>query len=696
MRATLILTRALIIFNLIARLPGAVISDDPEAPFSKIQFINPRAPYYTPPAVKGFFYEAEVPATLDLADMARMAIEGVLTRQTDPDFGYETYQQANFPAPPEKPVMYHSFHDFNGSQPKYLEALTLLRTICGSTESLNVDKGLLNGLLRQIGPDGLVYVPVKGRPWATFDDWNSVLREPNLPPADVEHIYNLWPNGRSMLTMATCLMRDPENTQLREAMGQMIHGIREISVEKDDLLWFPFQLIYRTPHTILGAGGAYGGKASAPEPFLDGLNASRNRAVPEDPGAYTDAGPVLGGLTRYYRLTGDPLAKDLAGKLAHYIAREFREDGSFKWGHTHANCFALINLADYADAVGDERLKQIALKGYLFARQNGVPEVGYFPEGVNLTMVGFKPADENPPKYERQRNATSESCATADMVQLAIKLSEYGIADCWDDVDCYVRNHFAESQLRRVDWISRIQMPEAQKKLEIVGFRKPEEYQALLQFPTFLVNRDVPERIRGAFATTCSINDWNPPQVRPGGMGVSSCCTANGSRAIFYAWRAILSEQNQVTRIHLLLNRASHTVDIDSHIPYAGQVDFHVKQPVGLEIRLPDYLDASKLSVTANGNPVSFSHKDHYLVLGAQSAGTIVTLRFPMEERTLKVKIPFGEIEEATLIVKGHDVVEIQPQGLNYPYYQRDYYRDGKTLWKRLLRFQPEEQYPRI
>ena len=127
-----------------------------------------------------------MPATLDLAEAAQLAVEGVLTRQTDPLYDYETYQQANFADPP---IMYHSFHDLNGCHPKYLETLPLLRSISGTEVNLEVDRRLFEVSLRMIGQDGLTYVPVIGRPWALFDDWGSVLRKPNLPPPDVRHIF---------------------------------------------------------------------------------------------------------------------------------------------------------------------------------------------------------------------------------------------------------------------------------------------------------------------------------------------------------------------------------------------------------------------------------------------------------------------------------------------------------------------------
>ena len=56
--------------------------------------------------------------------------------------------------------------------------------------------------------------------------------------------------------------------------------------------------------------------------------------------------------------------------------------------------------------------------------------------------------------------------------------------------------------------------------------------------------------------------------------------------------------------------------------------------------------------------------------------------------------IPFGKLEQATLIFNGNDVVKIEPKGINYPFYQRDHYRASNTLWKKVSRFEPDESFP--
>ena len=60
------------------------------------------------------------------------------------------------------------------------------------------------------------------------------------------------------------------------------------------------------------------------------------------------------------------------------------------------------------------------------------------------------------------------------------------------------------------------------------------------------------------------------------------------------------------------------------------------------------------------------------------------------------VHIPFGKLEQATLIFKGNDVVDIEPKGINYPFYQRGHYRARNTLWKKVRRFESTESFSNL
>ena len=69
----------------------------------EITYINPDPPGFDPPRYTGQSYEAMVPATLDIAERAWLAVNA-LTETTDPDYDYEIYWIVDLLA--EEPAMY--------------------------------------------------------------------------------------------------------------------------------------------------------------------------------------------------------------------------------------------------------------------------------------------------------------------------------------------------------------------------------------------------------------------------------------------------------------------------------------------------------------------------------------------------------------------------------------------------------------
>ncbi len=90
-----------------------------------------------------------------------------LTGPTNQDADYELYWALVLGNNP--PYMYNDFNDH--VQIKFYEALPLVRLASGSRQDLHVERRLMEVLVQMQGPDGLLYYPRVGRPWAT-----SVIR----------------------------------------------------------------------------------------------------------------------------------------------------------------------------------------------------------------------------------------------------------------------------------------------------------------------------------------------------------------------------------------------------------------------------------------------------------------------------------------------------------------------------------------
>ena len=82
----------------------------------------------------------------------------------------------------------------------------------------------------------------------------------------------------------------------------------------------------------------------------------------------------------------------------------------------------------------------------------------------------------------------------------------------------------------------------------------------------------VSERVLGSFASGPAPNDWVDTFC-----GINGCCVSNGNRAWYFVWENILHFRDGKLRVNLLLNHASKWADIDSHVPYVGQVGIKIK-----------------------------------------------------------------------------------------------------------------------
>ena len=304
-------------------------------------------------------------------------------------------------------------------------------------------------------------------------------------------------------------------------------------------------------------------------------------------------------------------------------------------------------------------MAQFVRQSFEWAKKKGEITVGYFPENIDNT------------EYEG-----SETCEVAAMIGLALKLSQAGLGDYWDDADRWTRNQFAENQLRRADWIYWF----SEGGLVYPRRRVPPSQINLL---TQTVDR-VPERNIGAFAGWPSANDFYIGQ----GSGIMHCCTGNGTRALYYVWEHIMTYCDGELKVNLLLNRPSRWADVHSYIPYEGQVDVHIKQDCRLKVRIPEWVQPGETLCQVDDAPLEVAWDGRYADVGPVLAGQVVQITFPIRERVHEVDI---EKQRYLLIVKGNDVVNIDPPGRFCPFYQRDHYREDTVRWRRAVRFVSDE-----
>ena len=602
-------------------------------PGDPIGYIRGEIPEFGLPRYRGERYEVVVPDTLDLQERARLALNA-LTGATDPLADYEPFFAVYFRANP--PAMCHTWCDAS-MLPKFMEAVALMRLICGSEENLDVDRAWMATALKCQGPDGLHYVPAEGRPWNyRFIDEGA--------RTDLDQLMTPMTNGRMLSTMALLARRDGGGVW-REALRRLVDGLIEFVVDDGHGAYFWPSPLY-----------AYRDRPAETQPPTNHRHDAESSRVPH-------------GLVHAYRLTGYEPALELARKLIVYLREDFftpegaflRLPGVARQAHFHAHANGLLAMAEYALEAGDDELMEFVVRSYEWAKGEGETLLGYFPEFANS------------PEWE-----ASEICEVSDMVALALLLSEAGVGDYWDDADRWTRNMLAEGQLLSTDWIYRL--------AETGGMASPNSrtlFESHIDVPYYTTER-VPERNLGGFAGWPAANDWYVGN----GIGIMHCCTVNGARGLYWIWERIVRHEGDKLRVNLLLNRASPWADVDSHIPYQGRVDVKVKQPVRLEVRIPEWVVPGDVRCEVGGVERGLGWSGRYAQIGPVKPGDVATLSFPIFERTDVVHI---EKQRFTLVRKGNEVVEIDPPGRYCPLYQRQHYRDDVARWRKTTRFVSSE-----
>jgi hypothetical protein len=576
--------------------------------------------------------ESMVPDTLDLAQRAELALNA-LTGALDPEYGYELYFMVRFCRNPA--VMFHEGSGLPTNNPKFAEAQAMMRVMSGSDLNLDIQHAMMQSMLRNIREDGLYWSPMERRPWSH----EGLVAAGGAPPRPFANVYG---NARLLLAMMAWSQWD-KDPAWEGRMKRLVDGLVGIAIDRGAYAYYPVgrgvgESFSYTPGGWSETGEPTNGHFGVPMYF---------------------SGPIRA-LTAWHGISGEREALTLAGKLAAFVRRPFvwstsAEPGGIFGpqhghceGHFHAHGAALRGLLAYALAIGDEDLALFVRDGYEWLRQFGVARIGWFPEDL-------KPGQQ------------CESCCTADMVALAIRLSDAGIGDYWDDVDRYVRNQLVEQQLTRQDHLERLVQGSPAQPVN----------------PPRETSDRVIERNLGGFAGHGGLSllpdTW-----------IMHCCTGNAATALYYAWEAITRRSGETAVVNLLLNRASAWLDVHSHLPHEGLVTLRNKALRRIAVRMPSWVDRGKVQCHVGSRRTTPIWTGPWLLFEDQRPPGELQIRFPVRDRAERFVL---DGQEYTAAFRGATVVDISPRqvGVGYPIYERDGYRTDHAPLRRARPFVPDE-----
>ncbi len=581
-----------------------------------------------------------MPDTLDLADRAARVMHGI-AGTVDPADEYMMWFEVYWCSNP--PYLKHSGCDAEITA-KFLDAMTLLRPICGSEAYRDIEQGMEKALTSYLDKDDGLYYAV----YKPHRKWHMAAyagKGYKTKPQD----YAL-PSSSGILMTALVLRHELGLGDYADRITALARGMAKIAIDKGDYAYYPdggtghpFSCPRSGwPKTAEPAGEHEGGEGSVVAYF----------------------GYPIRALSMWAARTGDEQSLAFARKLVRFVmkpkfwghpANPTRVAGA-ELGHVdshlHARAIALRGLLEYGLVTGDTRVCDFVRSSYEFMRTFGIHQIGFMPTWI------------------QDARKTMEGCMLGDLVAMTIKMSRAGIGDYWDDADRIIRNHLAEAQYLRRDLLERVSKhsPPSQPK----------------GHPGQICTENVLDRCLGIFAS------YLTPTSSSG--RVMQCCNSNASRGLAYAWDGIVDGSGDEAQVNLLLNRASPWLDVDSYLPYEGKVVIRNKTARRIAVRIPAWVDRGKLRCSVNGNDRRFSWVGAYQVVGGLKPSDTIELRFPVRDETIHRTAGRGTKAQTayTITLRGNTVVDITPRDPSptcYPMYLREHLRAGKAPTKTVQRY---------
>lgn len=573
-------------------------------------------------AIAGDHYEAMVPDTLDLADRMSLAIN-VLTNVWIPEEKYSLQFVVDYSRRPPVALTNHRMDAYLNIPPKFIEALAVCRFVSGSDRNIDVDLGVLKAQLSLMASNGLTYAPID-----TLEGLNATsMGKEDRPFAEV------WSEGRMLIALSMLAQIDKDPIWI-ETGKRKVDTLLSMMREKDGIhfLW--------------------SNRYFQDDPVPD------NPDIPAGFHQIYILGALGQGSGLFYRVTGYQPALTLCEHLATWgMKRVFNNaDGRYEKIHFHHGLYALMGLCEYGIATGNREVLERVDACYRWKKTLGDSLIGFFPEAVPGTDW-----------YLGRKGNTVEICEVADMVWLALKLTQAGIADYWDDVDRWTRNMYSEGQILSADFLDDI--PD--------GYFNPEPH----NYQHASEDR-IAERMVGGFWGWMRANEGLDVHQTPQGSkltshGIMHCCTANGSRTLYPVWQNTITKDGDMVYVNLLLNRVSKWLDVASFLPVEGKVTLHIKDAAKVALRLPEWCEKKNVTVKINGDQAKTTTIGQYVHIYLLKPQDTVTLKFDLPERIIHRVI--GEMPYK-LTLRGANVVAIDPQGVAYPLFQNQ--PEGKLVKK--------------
>ena len=602
--------------------------------------------------IPGAVRDVDVPDTLDLADRAALALNG-LGGNIDESL-LTMYGLIRFCA--KRPYFSHWASAETLCDPKFAESFPLMRIMCGSDQYSELERKFRDALLGRID-EGLYWDRVNPkRPWRN-------AYAPAFYGEGKNEDFCTVPGAGRMLRALLVWRELGGGPDCDKLLDELCGGLRRILVVHGDYGFYPEK-------------GGWGEPCAYPRSGWLNTDEAKGDTDGGEGAVTCMHGHQLYGAAHWYELSDSPVALDLAKKLANYCllprfwggvpdptgdrkglpghVAPVLPDPPFTIGselghwysHFHARAIALRGLLAYGRATADDRVLEFVRRAYEFTLSQGIPRMGW---------INCYPAALN----------QMEGCALGDMVGLGIRLSDTGLGDYWDDVDAVARNQLVEQQLTDASALDRV----------VSQFQNQPDPSEQEQMPGKLCFDNIVTRSLGSFAGTALPTSVPRPWVM-------HCCTGNATQGLYYAWEGALREDGDRATVNLLLNRGGRLVDVESHLPYEGVVRIRNKAATRVAVRVPSWVPRREVRLRVSGADRPLDWVGNRVLAGRLKTGDVVELIFPVPVSTVKYTVNARSPAEQvyTLTLRGSTVVDISPRDTeptSLPMYRRESLKKG-------------------
>jgi hypothetical protein len=297
--------------------------------------------------------------------------------------------------------------------------------------------------------------------------------------------------------------------------------------------------------------------------------------------------PVVVGPAAHYGVhCGDDEALEFAVAMAEGFLADLqpghhhKPDGSVH-GHNHCQMHAVRGVAELGARLGERRFLEWAEAAHDFYWRNGF-DTGWLPEHI------FEPDHRN----------HSETCLTADMMEIEVWLARGGKPALWDQVERTVRNYLEPLQF--------FVTPEIEAFWRVVNAdRSPAEVDESLR---------ILRELEGGFMSSVAPNDL-VFEVRPGGdhfgavthlgrrlvLDMMGCCPPEGMRALYLAWANVLTETPAGVLVNLAFDHDGPAATVHTAMPRAGRLTVTAKVGRDFWLRPPAWAPRGEVRALRSG-----------------------------------------------------------------------------------------------